>query len=303
MKRGILIKSSKKWWKVKGIQQMISSTNEDSLEFVASTEEVPANCDFFIQSGIKKPSRGDGVNKMYDFIGGTGKPVLIRETPNLRHINDGSSGPPFAQQWLKLCWNSFFLDEGLFPYDTSYDRWSELSKKWNIDLHDWQRRGDAVLFNLQIPGDSALNRLTYNGIDYRDYIVDKIRQARSITDRPIVVRPHPLDAEAKEYIRSKMPDVQFGEGRSLYEDLDRAWCMVTYNSTSCVEATLYGTPTIVLDASAVSTAVSQTKLEQIEDPWEPDRAEWCRRIAFHQWHVCELEDDYVWTLLKRLIWK
>jgi hypothetical protein len=79
--------------------------------------------------------------------------------------------------------------------------------------------------------------------------------------------------------------------------------MVTYNSTSCVESTLYGTPTVVLDSSAVSTEVSQTSLEQIEELWSPDRNFWCKKIAFHQWQGRELTDGYVWNLLKSLVWK
>ena len=299
MKKGIVIKSNDQYHMrahmktFRMLDRMISYNKEDMLQFV-SLRELPEHYDFFVQNGMRKLAVGEQQNEAYEFTQSAGKPVLIREEPNIRSI---------AKNSIKLTWNSIFMDEGLFPYDPSYDRWTELANKHNLVTHDWQRRGDAVLFTLQMPTDSALNRLASRGIAYKDYITDTLKQTQRITDRPIVIRAHPKNFVDQDYIQNKISNVEYSEGRSLYEDLDRAWCMVTYNSTSCVEATLYGTPTIVLDASAVSTAVSQTKLEQIEDPWEPDRAEWCRRIAFHQWHVCELEDDYVWTLLKRLIWK
>ena len=295
---GIIIKTSKSN-KLKNLRTMFVG-DECRIENLEDLSQI--DIDFFFQNGVKKQSREN--NNIYEFIENSGKPFLIREAPNIRQLGNGSMTKiPFEDQWIKLSWNSFFMDEGLFPYDLSYDRWSELSKKHNIILHDWRRRGDAILFNLQIPTDSALNRLTFNNIDYKHYIFEKIKQVQTITDRKIIIRSHPLDTGAKEYIQSKIPSIEISEGRTLYEDLDRSWCMITYNSTSCVESTLYGTPTIVLDPSAVSTAVSQTRLEQIEDSWEPDREEWCKKIAFHQWQGSELTDGYVWNLLKSLVWK
>jgi hypothetical protein len=258
--------------------------------------------DFFVQNGMKKKSRPN--NEVYEFTENSGKPVLIREAPVLRMINNGSqTKASFDDQWNRFSWNSFFADEGLHPYDSSYDRWTELSKKFNIKLHEWQRRGDAILFNLQKNGDSALNRLTYNDIDYKEFVAEKIKEIKKISDRPLIIRGHPLDQIVIPYLQKLFPKLEYSVKRPLYDDLNRSWCMVTYNSTSCVESTLYGIPTIVLDSSAVSTEVSQTRIEQIEDNWEPDRTEWCKKIAFHQWQGSELADGYVWNLLKSAIWK
>lgn len=281
---------------------MIESLGDTVLEKDIS-DVIDEQFSFFIQNGMKKPTRSN--NNIYEFIENHNYPALIREAPILRMLYDGRSQTkiPFENKWSRFCWNSIFMDEGLFPYDPSYDRWNDLSKKHDINLHAWKRRGDAVVFALQIPTDSATNRLTYNNIDYKDFILEKIKQTQAITDRPIIVRSHPLDKTARQHIESHIEGVEFSQDKTLYEDLDRAWCMVTYNSTSCVESTLYGTPTIVLDSSAVSTEVSQTRLEQIEEAWEPDREEWCKKIAFHQWQGIELLDGYVWKLLKDLVWK
>lgn len=303
---GIIIKQPK-WKKLREFNYIIESKSNDKVIPIEPDELSNIEYDFFVQNGLKKKIRP--TNHIYEYVEKISKeknkPILIREAPTLRKIDNRSTNKhiPFDNKWIKLSWNSFFMDEGLFPYDPAYDRWYELSKKFDITVHDWKRRGDAVLFNLQIPTDSALNRLTYNNIDYKDFILNKIEQAQAITDRPIIVRSHPLDTTAQEYIKANINSVEFSTGGSLYEDLDRSWCMITYNSTSCVESTLYGTPTIVLDPSAVSTEVSQTKIEQIEDSWEPDRTQWCKKIAFHQWQGCELTDGYVWNLLKSLVWK
>lgn len=295
---GIIIKTSKSN-KLKNLRTMFVG-DECRIENLEDLSQI--DIDFFFQNGVKKQSREN--NNIYEFIENSGKPFLIREAPALRAISDGSQTKiPFEKQWNRFSWNSFFMDEGLFPYDPSYDRWTELSKKYDIQVHDWKRRGDAILINLQKYGDSALNRLNYNGIDYKDFVVDKIEQLQKITDRPLIVRGHPLDQIVVPYLQTIFSNLEYSMKRSLYEDLDRSWCMVTYNSTSCVESTLYGTPTIVLDSSAVSTEVSQTNLAQIEESWEPNREEWCKKIAFHQWQGKELTDGYVWNLLKKLVWK
>jgi hypothetical protein len=295
---GIIIKTSKSN-KIKGLRSMFVG---DECAMVNFEDLQNMDFDFFVQNGMKKKSRPN--NEVYEFTENSGKPILIREAPALRQVGNGSQTKiPFEEQWNRFSWNSFFMDEGLFPYDPSYDRWTELSKKYDIQVHDWARRGDSILLNLQIDGDSALNRLTYNGIDYKNYIVGIIKQIQKISDRPLIVRGHPLDPIVVPYLQNIFSDLEFSTNQSLYEDLDRSWCMVTYNSTSCVESTLYGTPTIVLDSSSISTEVSQTSLEQLEDSWSPDRDFWCRKIAFHQWQGSELTNGYVWNLLKSLVWK
>jgi len=303
---GAIIKQPK-WKKIMFFDQIVNVSGQDKVIVLNYDEIENIKVDFFVQNGMKKPSRPN--NEIYEYIEKIkiekGIPTLIREAPALRMISDGNSSKeiPFHEKWIKLSWNSFFVDEGLYPYDPSYDRWSELSKKYNIEIKDWKRRGDAVLFNLQKDGDSALNRLTYNGIDYKDYCAEKIKEIKQYTDRPIIIRKHPLDNVVAPYLEKIYPEIEFSKNKNLYDDLNRSWCMITYNSTSCVESTLYGTPTITLDPSAISWSVSQHKLQDVENLHNIDRLEWCKRIAFMQWQGNELLDGYVWKLLKDLVQK
>ena len=258
--------------------------------------------DFFYLHGIKKKSRID--NNIYETIEKLSnrykKPILIREAPSLRQISDGSNskGIPFNSKWLKLSWNSFFMDEGIYPYDASYNRWEDLCKKYNITVHDWKRRGDAILVNLQISNDSALNKLIYKNICYKDYLINKLIEIKKYSDRPLIIRPHPREKQDKKFyeiLHSMFNNIIISD-QDLYTDLNRSWCVVTYNSTSCVETNLYGTPTITLDSSAVASELSQP-IKYIEENNYPDRSDWCKKIAFHQWAGHELHDSYVWNLL------
>jgi len=295
---GIIIKTSKSN-KIKGLRSMF--VGDECI--ITNFEDLPnIDFDFFVQNGMKKKSRSN--NDIYEYTEKSNKPVLIREAPVLRMINNGTQTKiPFQKQWNRFSWNSFFADEGLHPYDPSYNRWEELSKKYKIEIKDWKRRGDAILFNLQKDGDSALNRLIYNGIDYKEYCAEKIKEIKQYTDRPIIIRKHPLDDIVASYLQKIFPNIEFSKNKNLYDDFDRSWCMITYNSTSCVESSLYGLPTITLDSSAVSWAISQHQLSDIENSHDIDRTEWCKRIAFMQWTGEELLDGYVWKLLKKLVWK
>jgi len=303
---GIIVKQPK-WKKLKQFNNIISTTTDDRIESIDFENVEKSEFDFFVQNGIKKKVRP--TNYIYEAVEEISqrlnKPILIREAPVIRQLLSNSNrhggfggSVPFEDMWIKLSWNSFFMDDGVFPYDSSYRRWDQLSSKYNIRLHDWKRRGDAILINLQVAADSALNRLTYNDIDYKEYMSGVIDNIKQHTDRPIIVRSHPLDHRSERFIQREHSDIEFSTMPDLYDDLNRAWCMITYNSTSSVESVLYGTPTITLDSSAVAAPVSGDSILQIEDSLEFDRSEWCNRIAFQQWKGDEFSSGYVWNLLK-----
>ena len=46
----------------------------------------------------------------------------------------------------RFTWNSILPDQQNFPFDHSYDRWSDIKKKYNLDIRDYQKQGDKILF-------------------------------------------------------------------------------------------------------------------------------------------------------------
>ena len=301
---GVAVKECKSA-KVKVLNRLITSTNCDSFNRIPFKNIDFSNVDFFVQNGMKKKSRSN--NQYYEHVENYSKnnkiPILIRELPVLRQIclSNTKKQTILNDRWIRLSWNSFFMDEGLHPYDSSYDRWRKLQKEHNIIVYDWKSRGDYILFCLQLDGDSALNRLSYNNIRYKEYCKNTINRIKKLTDRPILIRSHPFDPTVKSFLMRNFKDdsqVCFSNSPDLYNDLDISYCMLTYNSTSSVESVLYGIPTIVLDTSAVATPVAN-KLDDMESLKEYDRDNWLKRIAFMQWQVNEMSDGYVWNLLKR----
>lgn len=300
---GLIIRHAK-WKKIWQAKHLIESTGQDQLLPIDFNNLSKTECDFILQVGMPNEQK-KYIDHVYRGIAEKNKPVLIKELPVLRSVNNitvRAKGAPFEQQWHRFSWNHYWADIGIHPYDPSYDRWSELVKNHNIEIHDWKHRGDAILVNCQLYGDSALARIWDSGKLYEEVIFDTVEKIKQLTDRPIIIRQHPKDSKmkyilAEKYHNDKM--VSISSVPNIYDDFNRAWCTVTYNSTSCVESTLYGLPAFTLDPSSLTYSLIPNTLDDIEKDIFPDRTEWCKRIAFMQWSGEEMKSGYTWKLLRK----
>lgn len=302
---GLIIRHTK-WQKIRQTKYLIESTGQDQLIPINLDDLAKTHCDFILQVGMPNEQK-KYIDHVYKEISLKNKPILIKELPVLRSVKEivvGVKDVPFEKQWHRFSWNHYWADIGIHPYDSTYDRWSELVKKYNIETYDWQRRGDAVLVNCQLYGDSALARIWDSGKKYEDVIFNTVEKIKTITDRPIIVRPHPKDSKMKYFLQKqyhKGTRVSISSLENLYDDFNRAWCTVTYNSTSCVESVLYGLPTFTLDSSALTYNLIPNSLDDIEKNIFPNRNEWCKRIAFMQWSGEEMKSGYPWKLLREIM--
>lgn len=303
--KGVIVKHAK-WKKVWQAQSLIESTKQDQLIPIEYRDLDATNCDFILQTGMPNEAK-KYIDHVYEGIQKKNKPILIKELPVLRSVNGISVNPkgvPFEKQWYRFSWNHYFADTGIHPYDPSYNRWQELSNTYNIQVYDWNRRGNAILFTCQLYGDSALTRIWDNGKRYEDIVFETIEKIKLVTDRPIIIREHPKDTKMKVILRNKYKDdnrVTISLLPDLYDDFNRSWCTVTYNSTSCVESVLYGIPAFTLDPSALSYSLIPNTLDDIEKTIEPDRESWCNKIAFMQWSGKEMQNGYAWQLLRQIM--
>lgn len=304
-----------KWKKIfKFGQRLIDA--DDELIPVSIEKARQSLPDFYYQNGLKKETRLDNTGYLFteERLRINKIPILIKESPVIRDLNKHHSQPThyshlqskiYKTTYIRFSWNSFYMDEGLHPYDSTYNRWRVLQKRHNLIVNDWKRTGDHILINLQEFKDASLNRLEYNRIKYPEYMIEKIKEIRSVTDRPILIRTHPLNDHAQNYIKKEIPEIKnlyFSKGKPLEEDLKQAHSCVVYNSTSSVESVMYGIPTFTLDPSAVAYEVTRHNLQEIEDNIiEFDRDPWLQKIAFMNWRPEELDDGYLWSLLKDLI--
>jgi hypothetical protein len=266
---------------------------EDTLDLISVSGLEELELDLLAQNGMAGPGKKNLsiYQTVENFSITNDVPLLIRELPAIRHTE--------TTDWWRFSWNHYFLDKGIYPYDDAYDRWTELKSRLDIKIYNWRSLGEKILFILQKPLDSALNKLHVDQISYESYCIDVIKKIKEHTDRSIVLRKHPRDPSTLiRRLGEIFSDIEISQNRSLLEDFNDSHCVVTYNSTSSVESVFYGIPTICLDSSCVATDVSHHSLKDIENLVEFDRSDWLKKLAYMQWSPEEILSGKTWSFVK-----
>ena len=79
--------------------------------------------------------------------------------------------------------------------------------------------------------------------------------------------------------------------------LQGAKAVVTYNSTSAVDAIVQGIPAITMDKGSISYPVSQHTLADIKALEYPDRTQWLNGLGYAQWTMVEMSKGLPWAHL------
>lgn len=186
-------------------------------------------------------------------------------------------------EWVSLAVDGF-NNRGRFavcPDDG--ERWGRYFSHW---LRPWREAKGYALLIGQVPGDTALR-----GTDMATWA-----QARTGAlvkmGLTVVYRPHPL-------ADTPVPDGAFISRRSLSDDLAGAGRVVTFSSTTAVEAVLAGVPVCVEDEGSVAYPMAS---HHVEEPLvTPDRTRWCHDLAWRQWSLEELRDGTAWKHVSTLM--
>ena len=197
---------------------------------------------------------------------------------------------------------------GVFPNTGNYcdnnpdpKRWQQISKDCNIQLEPMRNKGKTILLCLQRNGGWSMGKY-----DVQDWIIDTVTEIRKHSDRTIVVRPHPGDKKAVQYLShrynriSNLPNVKLSPfDRPLEEDLHKCWAVVNHNSSSIVGPIIQGYHAFATDPEkSQCKEVVNTNLKNIETPKEFDRQRWLERISMFHWKFTELEDGSCWRHMR-----
>jgi hypothetical protein len=184
--------------------------------------------------------------------------------------------------------NSYFLRyslDGVFyntnnyaNADSNQTKWHMIQQHLGLDLHPWRISGDHVLVCLQRDGGWSMK-----GTDMTQWTKETVYKLKSLTNRPIVIRPHPkYQMDLSELV--SLPGVsQSAPGRTLQQDLAGAWASVFCNSSSSVASALAGIPVFADDDDCVAWNVANKNLSQIESPIMPDRTQWLYDLGAAHW--------------------
>ena len=156
---------------------------------------------------------------------------------------------------------------------------------------------------LQRPGDSSLRKLIAQHGTYDNFINYTMTEIQKHTDRPIVMRMHPLRQDKQKNLITAFQDysnkknitistnthgagfLEGGDG--LYADFANAWCVVGFNSNALTESVCEGIPTFSMCSSSMAWDCSNTDLANIESPAIFERQQWLNNLAYCQWREDE----------------
>lgn len=194
--------------------------------------------------------------------------------------------------------------DGVFPTTGTYfwdnpdsTRWLQISRDLGITLKDWRTTGNHILICTQRNGGWSMKGMTV--VQWLEKTIDEIKK---YSDRPIVVRGHPGDNQAKLYLKSKLGRYTVSTNEHILDDFKNAWAVVTYNSTPGVAASIEGVPAFVTDPipqTAQAHDVANCDLSKLENPDLKERQSWIERLAMCHWHFGELENGSAWQHIRK----
>jgi hypothetical protein len=133
------------------------------------------------------------------------------------------------------------------------------------------------------------------------WIIDQVERLRAVTDRPIVVRPHPRSALDRAGLVHMPPDVIIEQPVKIVDTYDSynlafdCHAIVNHNSGPGIQAALAGTRPIV-DSTSLAHPVSIAHAD-IDRPYDQDRDQWLVEICHTEYTVQEIQQG-LW--LRRL---
>jgi len=196
--------------------------------------------------------------------------------------------------------------DGVFPTTGEYfkgevdpKRWIQIQQDHNIALRDWRKKGKHILICLQRNGGWSMG-----GLDVMHWLRNTIRQVRRFSDRAIVVRAHPGDKRAAQYLKINEPNVKISTNPSIKDDLRKAHATIVYNSSPAVVSAIEGIPTFVTDPSPKQSQaydVANFDLTDLENPKMPERQKWIEELCMSHWKFTELTNGKAWEHMRKFV--
>lgn len=204
-----------------------------------------------------------------------GREVLVMER--------GYLGDRFA--WTSLGWNGL---NGRAAWPAPQDAGERFERHFGHLQRPWRRQDGYALIVGQVQGDAALANVDIDGW-YR-------RAARAMSDRGFDIRFREHPESVRRGGRTPLAMRSSILHGSLDQALAGAAVVVTWNSNTGVDAAMAGVPVITCDQGAMAWPVAGHGLDAA--PVTPDRAEWCRAMAWRQWTLDEIASGEAWEVVR-----
>ena len=207
--------------------------------------------------------------------------------------------------YLRYSFNGIFPSTGQYCDNNPHNgRWAKIQRNTGIHLEEQKTRGRTIVLCLQRNGGWSMGSM-----DVQDWIIDTVRRIKQHTNRPIVIRAHPGDKKAAEYLTGAntrikdLPGVTVSAfGTPLQTDLHKAWAVVNHNSSSIVGPIIQGYHAFVTDPlNSQCKEVAHHDFSRIEDPVLFNRQAWLERISMFHWSFEELRSGEAWRHMRQYV--
>ena len=225
------------------------------------------------------------------------KSTIIADSNLFLYADPGNS-----KHYLRYSMNGVFPTTGNYFWDNPDPaRWQSISRNLNIQLKPERQNGHHILICCQRNGGWSMGEL---GVV--EWVKNTVRRIRKFTDRPIVVRAHPGDKKAKEYLRIKWKHfgVRLSTNDHILQDLVNCHAVITYNSSPAVAAAIEGIPVFVTDPvpeTSQAFDIAETSLRRIDRPILKDRQKWIEKISMSHWNFEELKSGEAWRHMRQYV--
>jgi hypothetical protein len=212
-----------------------------------------------------------------------GRPVIVVDIGSLYR----------GETW-KIAINSITAD-GYYGHTENLD-WDR-PRKLGISLALNFSRNPAIVIAAQ----HARSLQTVGLVSIEGWIVQQVEQLRTVTDRPIVVRPHPrspLNCSGLVHLPNDVVIEKPVKIADTYDSYNLAFdchAMVNHNSGPGIQAALAGTRPIVNQTSLAHPVSIQ--LQDIENPYKIDRDQWLVEICHTEYTLKEIKQGLWLTRL------
>ena len=208
--------------------------------------------------------------------------------------------PTNSNHYLRFSLNDVFPNSGTyFTNNVIPGRWKQIQKDLDIEVKPWKTGGKHILICLQRNGGWSMR-----GLDVMQWCNKTIVELQKHTNKKIIVRAHPGDKRAKEYLKIKFPGVRVSTNKNILDDFANCYAVITYNSSPAVAAAIEGIPVFVTDPDPTFSQaldVANTDLSMITNPKTFERQHWLEKIAMCHFNYRDLQTGVAWNIIKDYI--
>jgi len=181
----------------------------------------------------------------------------------------------------------------------SIGAWGHYGHTENLDWDRPRKLGISLAINVSrnprivIAAQHARSLQVAGLVSIEGWIWSQVEQLRKVTDRPIVVRPHPrspLDSGVRIHLPPDVVIEQPQKVANTYDSYNLAFdchALVNHNSGPGIQAALAGTRPIVHESS-LAYPVS-IRMQDIEKPYDVERDQWLVEICHTEYTLQEIQ--------------